>query len=456
MKKRFLSAALAAVMAMSLAACGSGTAADSSQGNQSNTETTGSQGGGAEAGTGGAQSQTASGEKVTLSLCWWGNQTRNDVTKKAVDRYMELNPNIEIKVEFTDWPGYWDKLSTMAAGGNLPDIIQQDYAYVSQYQKSGQLADLSQFIDNGTIKVDNIPQSIIDSGSINGKCYALSLGSNAPMMIYDKEVVAEAGVTIPDVITNDELYQICQEIHEKTGVAGLYDSGMTLMQIIARENGSYIFDEMMAGDATSSKEYLENVERFATADFYITPELLAEKGANVVETRPIIDQTTWNDFSFSNLFTTFSNAAGREMGMTMYPVQGQDGADAMFLKPSMFFSIAETSQHKEEAARFIDWFTNSVECNEILMAERGVPINTEVADAIKPQLDPMSQEIFEYVEKVGQVATPIDPPTPAGQGEVDTLRQQVVDDIHYGDTTAAEAADAFVASSKSILEEAAK
>lgn len=36
-------------------------------------------------------------EKVTLSFCWWGNQTRNDVTKKAVDLYMEKNPNVEIK-----------------------------------------------------------------------------------------------------------------------------------------------------------------------------------------------------------------------------------------------------------------------------------------------------------------------------------------------------------------------
>lgn len=453
MKKRITAAALAAAMTFSLAACGNNSTTNTAD-TQSTAGTAGTQTE-SSAGTG-TDTSAPSGDKVTLSLCWWGNQTRNDVTKKAVDLYMELNPNVEIKVEFTDWPGYWDKLSTMAAGGNLPDIIQQDYAYVSQYQKSGQLANLSEFIDNGTIRTDNIPQSIIDSGSIDGTCYALSLGSNAPMMIYDKAVVEEAGVTIPDVITNDELYELCQQIYDKTGVSGLYDSGITLMQIIARENGSYIFDEMLAGDSPSTKEYLDQVERFATADFYISPELLAEKGANVVETRPIIDQTTWNDFSFSNLFTTFSTAAGRDMGMTMYPVQDKDGGDAMFLKPSMFFSIAETSQNKEEAAKFIDWFTNSVECNEILMAERGVPVSTEVADAIKPLLDPMSQEIFDYVEKVGKIATPIDPPTPAGQGEVDTLRQQIVDDIHYGDTTAADSVDTFVTGSKTILEEAAK
>jgi multiple sugar transport system substrate-binding protein len=48
---------------------------------------------------------------------------------------MQKNPNVKINVEFTDWTGYWDKLSAMAAGGNLPDIIQQDYAYITQWHE---------------------------------------------------------------------------------------------------------------------------------------------------------------------------------------------------------------------------------------------------------------------------------------------------------------------------------
>lgn len=444
MKKRLLAASLAAVMAMSLTACGGGNdttetgktdAAVTENQTATETDTTG-----------------ADGEKITLSLCWWGNQTRNDVTKKAVDLYMSQNPNVEIKVEFTDWPGYWDKMSTMAAGGNLPDIIQQDYSYISQYQKSGQLADLTPFIENGTIETDKIPQSIIESGSIDGKCYAISLGSNAPMMVYDKAIVEEAGVTIPDELTVDELYSICQQIYEKTEVSSLYDPGLAMAQIVAREDGSHLFDQLMSGDGSSVTRHFNQVERFVNSDFYISPELLAEKGANVVETRPVIDQTTWNDFSFSNLFNTFSTASGREMGMAMYPVAGE----AMFLKPSMFFSISETSPHKEEAAKFINWFTNSVECNEILRAERGVPVNTEVAETIKPQLDTMTQAVFDYVAKVGESASAIDAPDPAGKGEVETLLLKTADDIHYGDITAAEAAESYLAEAKRILEEAAK
>lgn len=451
MKKQIAAVSMAAVLAaVSLSGCGGSSKTPNNDAGSTQADQT-------TAASGQESSQTgSSGDKVTLNLCWWGNQTRNDVTKKAVDLYMSQNPNVEIKVEFTDWSGYWDKLSAMAAGGNLPDIIQQDYSYINQYQKSGQLADLTPFIESGVIDTSKIPDSIIESGSIDGKCYALSLGSNAPIMAYDKAIVEEAGVTIPEQMTISELYDISQQIYEKTGAKTYFDGGLNMMQIIARSGGSHLFDELNANDDTSSKVHFANVDRFSKAEFSISPDLLAEKNPDVVETKPLIDGTTWNDFSFSNQFISISNTAGRELGIVMYPTADNASNQSMYLKPSQFFSIAETSQNKEEAAKFINWFTNSVECNEILMAERGIPVNTEVAEAIKPKVDEVSQVVFDYIAAVGQVATPIDEPDPAGKGEVEALGKTTVEDLRYGDVTAEEAAANFVAESNRILTEAAK
>ncbi|MDO4295990.1 MAG: ABC transporter substrate-binding protein [bacterium] len=449
MKRKVMALSMAAVMAASLTACGgaSSTSTTAASGDSSTSTT---------AASGDTTTAAASGDQVNLKICWWGNQIRNDVTKKAVDLYMSQNPNVKIDIEFTDWSGYWDKLSAMAAGGNLPDIIQMDYSYLNQYQKSSQLADLTPYLEDGTIDHSKIPDSIIESGSIDGKCYALSLGSNAPVMVYDKAITDEAGVTIPEQPTIEELYEIGNTIYEKTEVKTYYDGGINMMQIVARGNGSHLFDEIAANTVDSLAKHFAYVEQFNTAEAAISPDLLAEKNPDLVETKPIIDSTTWNDFSFSNQFVSIVNAAGRDLAVCMYPQAEDATTQPMYLKPSQFFSIAETSQNKEEAAKFLNWFTNDVDCNKILLGERGVPVNTEVAEAIKGDLDANTQLVFDYVTSVGEIATPIDAPDPAGKGEIEALGKTKVEDLRYGDGTAEEIATSFLAEANKILTEAAQ
>ena len=54
----------------------------------------------------------------------------------------EEYPNITINDTFTDYPSYWEKRQTEAAGGGLPDVMQFDYSYLRQYSENGLLLDL--------------------------------------------------------------------------------------------------------------------------------------------------------------------------------------------------------------------------------------------------------------------------------------------------------------------------
>ena len=174
-----------------------------------------------------------------------------------------------------------------------------------------------------------------------------------------------------------------------------------------------------------------------------------------METKPIIDKTSWNDFAFSNQFIAISKASGRELAMTMFPQPTDGDKQITYLKPSMFFSIAETSAHKKEAAEFINWFTNDKDCNLILMGERGIPVNSDVAAAVKAKVDDVNKQVYDYVDKVSKVATPIDKPDPAGKGEINDLLKTTVEGIRYGELKADKAAADFASQSKTILEKAA-
>ena len=81
---------------------------------------------------------------------------------------------------------------------------------------------------------------------------------------------------------------------------------------------------------------------------------------------------------------------------------------------------------------------------------------SDVAEAIKPNVDENSQKVFDYIAEVSKIATPIDDPDPSGKGEVEAQAKTIVENLRYGDTDAAGAAEEFVTTSQKILSEAAK
>lgn len=391
--------------------------------------------------------------KVTISVYWWGNQVRNDLTQKAINLYMEEHPDIIINAEFADWSGYWDRLSATAAGGNMPDIVQMDYAYLESYVSNGLLTNLSPYIESGAIDTSDIPDSVLASGIVDDSVYGISLGNSAIMMAYDKDITDKAGVEIPLEVTLDELYAIGEEIYEKTGVATYFDGGINMIKMIARNSGSYMFDELAAGDDTSARRFFEEVQRFQDAPFAISSDILVEKNADIVELKPILDGTSWNDFCAVNQYVAVCNAAGKDLGMLMYPKTDDSVAEAMYLQPSQYFTIAETSEHKEEAAAFVDWFINSEKANLILMGERGTPANTEVAAALAENVDERTKAVFDFMDKVSEIAVPLDPPDPQGRGEIEAILKSTVEDMRAGALTPEEATEEFVARAQQILNE---
>lgn len=181
--KRVAALAMMSVLAAGmLAGCGSKDSEKAAEGSAKGTTA-----GNAETTKGAA----AEGQTV-IRVCWWGNQTRNDGTVKALEMYEAEHPEVKFEVEFSDWNGYWDKLATQAAGGNLPDIIQMDYAFLSQYQEKGQLVDLNQYIESGVIDTTNVPDSIMKSGEIDGGTYAIVAGTNAKALLVNTAVMEEA------------------------------------------------------------------------------------------------------------------------------------------------------------------------------------------------------------------------------------------------------------------------
>ena len=117
MNKKFIAAAMAGTMALSLAACG-GSSASTAESTAASTDTA-------------ASSAAAASGSGSMSVSWWGNQTRNERTQQVLDTYGAAN-GITFDGQFAEWNDYWNKLATASAGHTLPDVVQMDYSYLQQ------------------------------------------------------------------------------------------------------------------------------------------------------------------------------------------------------------------------------------------------------------------------------------------------------------------------------------
>jgi len=176
-----------------------------------------------------------------------------------------------------------------------------------------------------------------------------------------------------------------------------------------------------------------------------------------VEQDPMVYGTTpdtrsWCAFFYSNQMTALQKAApqGVKLGITTWPSANPKASN--YLKPSQFFSVTVDSKNPEEAAKFIDYWTNSVECNEILLGERGVPASSEVAEKIAPKLDEINKTVINYINNV---VTPnsstLNPPAPNGASEVFDLIDQLEEQLCYGKITSKQAAEMLFKQGNEIM-----
>ena len=98
---------------------------------------------------------------------------------------------------------------------------------------------------------------------------------------------------------------------------------------------------------------------------------------------------------------------------------------------------------------------NSIDANEVLLTDRGVPISSTVQTAVKAKVDQTANSYLILSSNVQSNCSTINPPSPDGMTEVATLVHNSHRAGRIYRMTAQKAADEFYAQANVILEKAA-
>ncbi len=438
MMRKITAALLAGTMVLSLAACGNGGTSESTTANKD-------------------------GDKTTIKITWWGGQSRHDYTQKLLDAYTKEHPDVEFEAVPSGWDGYFDKLSTQAASGSMPDIVQMDYLYISTYAKNNSVADLQEFIDDGTIDTSNIDEKLLNTGKIGDKMAGMVLSSSILAVGYNPDTLEKAGVSEPkEDWTWSDYIEMNKKVSESTGSpSALVAAGVTgdtnVFNYWVRQHGESLFSEdgtsLGFEDDTITEEYFQMWKDMMDENVSPDPDEMNQILTLGQEAGPIVTGEAGTIFEWNNYASKLSSVNDK-LKIATPPLSDDSEDKGLWIKPGMFFSVAETSKVKKEAAEFIDWFINSEEANDIMMAERGTPVSSAIRDYMTEsgKMNDQQIEMFEYVDKALELSGDTPAPDPSGISEVNAAFDKAGTSVFYGQATAEEAAKAFRKEANAILE----
>ena len=205
-------------------------------------------------------------EKTVITF--WNGFTGPDgaVLEELVKEYNETNDkNIEVEMSIMPWDSLFQKLSTVLAVGEGPDMIAMAPERTGTYAEPGAIAEIGDAYTSGVIDESFVPGSLKENLQYDGEYYGVPMNFATLLLFYNKDIFVEAGLDPEKPPTTwEELEEYAQQIIDNTDKYGFTMASKEttpMWPIMLWGNGGDIISDGKA--VFNSDENVEAVTRWA-------------------------------------------------------------------------------------------------------------------------------------------------------------------------------------------------
>ena len=395
-------------------------------------------------------------QEARIRHYWWGNPSRDERTFKVIETFMEHHPGVEVSGETVGWSDYWTKLATQTAGGNMADLVQMDYRYLFEYARRGAIQPLDPYVGK-TLDISTFDQSALDGGKVDGQLYALNIGSNTQVSIFNTRLIEESGEEFdPIEWTYDDLMRVALAVKDKTGAKYGTDDlslGYVFWEDWAQQAGHPFFaeDGSIGGRPSDLADFWRMWTELRDAGAAQSADVAISLLGTGMNESGLVTGTTAFSYMWSNQIVGMQSLMQDPVGAAKLPGIPDSQALGQFIKPSMFMSLTRDTSDAELATTYMSEWVNDPEITSILGLERGIPASSVVRDALAPSFTPAEKISVDYFAAVQGKVGSLPPPPPAGAGEVNDAFQRWGTEVLLGNMSPDDAAAAHFDEADSIL-----
>ena len=207
-----------------------------------------------------------------VTITFWGsygnggNSTQQDALNDTlIPAFEAAHPGIKVKYVDVPYDSLLQKLTTSAAGGELPDLVRADLGWVPQFADLGVLVPLSDAMPDFQELADKTYPGVLATNLYKGKYYGLPLDTNTRVLVTSQEALDAAGLSAPPA-SFDELKAMAEKL-KGSGTAVFADGGLgawNIMPWIWSGGG-----DITNAELTKATGYLDSPQNVATIQMLV-------------------------------------------------------------------------------------------------------------------------------------------------------------------------------------------
>lgn len=328
---------------------------------------------------------TAETGEITLTIMeTQPTESKTALLNEMIEKFEAENEGINVEIISTPNDQAAEKLFNLAAGGQLPDIIELNDSWLAPLASSGNLEDLGPYVDTWDEK-DNIVDAAFKLGKVmNDTLYYIPYGLWGTAVYYNTEMLEQTGLEPP--VTTDDFYEVAKAMTElgdgKYGYAmrgGLYGPTHAIMWMLSEAGTPNVIDPETGKCVFDTPEAIRGLEKYAALyqEGYTSPDSISWAFRECVEafttgSAGMVIQSNevvpiCNEEMGEGAFNTTFLPVGSS-GKT-YDTSGQTG-----------YAMSAKSEHKEEAWKLLSFLLDPEESRDFTVSMGFTPINTKLAD----------------------------------------------------------------------------
>ncbi|WP_421382228.1 ABC transporter substrate-binding protein [Bacillus salacetis] len=157
------------------------------------------------------------GEKVQVTLAGWGgNPSEQKLLEQTLEDFESSHPNIDVKLEVIS-EQYMDVIKTRLIGGEGPDVFYLDAFEAPALIETGVVEPLDEYVTE-EFDVEDFEKPMLEAFQVEGKTYGFPKDYSTLALFYNKKMLEEAGVEVPQ--TWEELQAASEKLTKGEEVYG--------------------------------------------------------------------------------------------------------------------------------------------------------------------------------------------------------------------------------------------